>query len=204
MSLTRQDFTNLTTRFTSLSTRLEQLMADPNFKCDDVIQGVRGCFIQLPKDPLALGLNAVNELIAAVQAYKDYVKSQLMLVIGIKNQYVTLERETERLYLDKTNNIIQTHPEIRGMKNKELCKAATDAFCTDEIWLSLRVLEELDKVDACYQVCRIMNDNLNSTNDNLQLQITIIRQMSYIGETPRPTDIPTVKLHGTKVGDKTE
>lgn len=152
-------------------------------KLDPTIKKLPKLIIPLDRDPITKGLGSLNLKISDIQKSKDYLCEISLLVINLKNQAENIHTEYEKFISERKSRIMKGD-EIyyRDLKTQAMRELALEEHMREEIILLSKLTQLVNILKNYRESTQIYLGDLESINNNLKKQLSVIEMMISIGE----------------------
>jgi hypothetical protein len=154
-------------------------------KYDAYKQELDAITIDLDTDPASTGVGSINSKIAEVHALKERVAAILTDAIKNVHEREKIHKEADYSYQKKFDKILYEDESIQKMRSDTLRKAAINARISDDYMDVQAKAIDLNDAKGFQKMVQTKFDLLDSANNNISRQITVVDLQLQIGEIER-------------------
>lgn len=162
-------------------------------KYTELRKELRGIHIVLDGDPAATGIGHLNEKIAEVHALKERVSAILGDAIANVADRERVYQEAKIIYEAKYDLLLNQDESIKSLKSEGLRRASCNAKLPDEYGAVCSLKIDLGDAESFQKLTQSKYNLLDSANNNISRQISVIQLQLDIGEVRRSEDSRSFK-----------
>jgi hypothetical protein len=148
-----------------------------------MVEQVQTMKVDIPSDPVALGLSQFNEKLSVIRQYANQVTPMQNRAIALRAQARSRRDQAKKAFEARLNLLLSTDEDVLKEKGGQQAKMA---MAKDKLSREGRVVaycEQLYAVaSAYYDAIKLASDNLKDTKSDLMAQLAVIKQQIAIGE----------------------
>lgn len=147
-------------------------------------QDLQALRIELDEDPVSVGLTSLTAKLAQIQLNRDRVQFLLNEAIRNSTEAEVVFKQAESLYDGQMDFLLSTDEDVKSRKSEAMRSAQARTKMSEQV-LKLHHAElDMKKAQAYFKGLYSILENMESANNNISRQITVIQMSTAIGEVP--------------------